>query len=442
MSPPGRPKGEYPSAQREGTPVSEGRPADPPPQARNPGAPVRASAPRVAGSAKAYVLTPGREKSLLHRHPWVFSGAIDKVRGDVQSGDTVDIIAADGRFLARAAASPASQIRARVWTFDAGETVDAKFIEERLRRSIARRANLFNSEHDAARLVHAESDGVPGVIVDRFGGTLSVQLLSAGAEAWRDAIVDALARITGVASIVERSDVEVRALEQLPERSGPLRGAAPADVRIVEHGVQYAIDVAAGQKTGFYLDQRDNRLRVRVLARDADVLDCFCYTGGFALNALTSGARSVLAVDSSADAIAQARRNAALNALPDRIEWVEADAFRHLRLLRDQNRQFDLVILDPPKLAPTVRHVERAARAYKDINLLALKMLRPGGWLATFSCSGGVGIELFQKIVAGAAVDARVDAQIGGRLGPSADHPVSLSFPEGDYLKGLLVQRM
>jgi 23S rRNA (cytosine1962-C5)-methyltransferase len=412
MSAPGRPRPEYRSAQHEG------------------------------GPTRAYVLAPGREKSLLHRHPWVFSGAIAKIKGDVQPGDTIDIVAADGRFLARAAASPASQIRARVWTFDAGETVDPAFLEQRLRRSIARRSHLFDADHDAARLVHAESDGLPGIIVDRFGGTLAIQLLSAGAEAWRAALVDALARITGVESIVERSDVEVRALEQLPERRGPLRGVAPGGVRIVEHAVQYAVDVAGGQKTGFYLDQRDNRQRLRGLARNADVLDCFCYTGGFALNALAAGARTVLAVDSSGDAIAQARRNASLNSLPDRIDWVEADAFRHLRLLRDQNRQFDLIVLDPPKLAPTARHVERAARAYKDINLLALKMLRPGGWLATFSCSGGVGIELFQKIVAGAAVDARVDAQIGGRLGPSPDHPVSLAFPEGDYLKGLLVQRI
>jgi 23S rRNA (cytosine1962-C5)-methyltransferase len=400
------------------------------------------SAEREGGAVRAYVLAPGREKSLLHRHPWVFSGAIAKIKGDVQPGDTVDVIAADGRFLARAAASPASQIRARVWTFDPSETVDPEFLEQRLRRSIARRSHLFDADHDAARLVHAESDGLPGVIVDRFGGTLAVQLLSAGAEAWRGALVDALARITGVGSIVERSDVEVRALEQLPERSGPLLGVAPGAVHVVEHGIRYAIDVAEGQKTGFYLDQRDNRLRLRGLARDADVLDCFCYTGGFALNALEGGARSVLAVDSSGEAIAQARRNAALNSLPDRIDWVEADAYRFLRLLRDQNRQFDLIVLDPPKLAPTVRHVERAARAYKDINLLALKMLRPGGWLATFSCSGGVGIELFQKIVAGAAVDARLDAQIGGRLGPSPDHPVSLSFPEGDYLKGMLIQRI
>ena len=389
----------------------------------------------------AYVLAPGREKSLLNRHPWVFSGAIAKVRGDVGPGDTVDILADDGRFLGRAAASPASQIRARIWTFDEKEHVDAAFFERRLRSAIARRAPLLTGEHPAARLVHAESDGMPGLIADRFGSTVVVQVLAAGAEAWRDTIFDALARITGATAIVERSDVEVRALEQLAERRGLVSGVATEHIEIVEHDLRYGIDVTAGQKTGFYLDQRDNRRRVRAMARDADVLDGFCYTGGFALNARVGGARSIMAIDSSSDAIAQGCRNLALNPSGADVEWVEADAFSHLRLLRDRNRQFDLIVLDPPKLAPTVRHVERAARAYKDINLLAFKMLRPGGCLVTFSCSGGVGIELFQKIVAGAAVDARVDARIEARLGPASDHGAALSFPEGDYLKGLVLRR-
>ena len=388
-----------------------------------------------------YVLSPGREKSLLHRHPWVFSGAIATIKGDVTPGATVDLKAEDGRFLGRGAASPASQIRARIWTFDPAEAIDESFFERRLRAAVARRARLFDADNTAARLVHAESDGLPGLIVDRYDDTLVVQVLSAGAELWRETVFDLLVRITGCGCVFERSDVEVRALEGLPARSGPVRGSGPTELTINEHGLKYLVDVAAGQKTGFYIDQRDNRRQVEYLAGGRDVLNCFGYTGGFALSALRGGARSVMSVDSSADAVRGAQRNAQLNGLDDgRALWVEADVFKHLRLLRDQARQFDLIVLDPPKLAQTVQHVERAARAYKDINLLAFKLLRPGGMLATFSCSGGVGIELFQKIVAGAAVDARVDAQIIGRLGPSADHPVLLSFPEGDYLKGLLVR--
>ena len=388
----------------------------------------------------AYVLKPGREKSLLHRHPWVFSGAIARADGDITPGATVDIRADDGRLLARAAASPASQIRARVWSFDPADTIDAAFVARRLAASFARRETLADSL-GAARLVHGESDGLPGIIVDRYADVLVAQILSAGAERWRDALFDALVQTTGCGNVYERSDAEVRALEGLPQRTGIVRGNVPSGLAIEEHGLRYTVDVAGGQKTGFYLDQRDNRRLIKSIAGGADVLDCFCYSGGFSLNALAGGARTVVAVDSSADAMAAARNNAQVNGLDDgRVSWIEADVFKYLRLLRDQARQFDLIVLDPPKLAPTVQHVERAARAYKDINLLALKLLRPGGTLATFSCSGAIGVELFQKIVAGAAVDARIDARIIGRLGPAPDHPVLLSFPEGDYLKGLLLR--
>ena len=327
-----------------------------------------------------YVLNPGREKSLLHRHPWVFSGAIGSIKGEVVAGATVDVIAEDGRFLGRGAASPASQIRARIWTFDPKVAVDATFFEQRLRAALAWRAPLLTTENTAARLVHAESDGLPGVIVDRYADTLVVQLLSAGAEAWRDVIFAALSRVTGCARIYERSDAEVRALEGLPARSGSVRGDAGTELIVAEHGLQYEVDVAGGQKTGFYLDQRNNRRRVAEFAAGREVLDCFCYGGGFSLNALRAGAGSVLGVDSSGDAIAAAQRNARRNGQDDgRATWLEADVFKHLRLLRDQGRQFDLVVLDPPKLAPTVQHVERAARAYKDVNLLALKLLRMRG---------------------------------------------------------------
>jgi 23S rRNA (cytosine1962-C5)-methyltransferase len=388
-----------------------------------------------------FILAPGREKSLLQRHPWVFSGAIARIKGDVAPGATVDVIAADGRFLGRGAASPSSQIRVRIWTFDPDQRIDAAFFDRRLRESIARRVQFLDAGHTATRLVHAESDGLPGLVVDRYGDRLVVQFLSAGPEAWRDTIVESLAAITDCA-IFERSDAEVRTIEGFAPRAGWLAGDGEAIATIVEHGLRYRVDLLRGQKTGFFLDQRDNRSRVGTHAKGRDVLDGFSYSGGFTLNALAGGARSVVAIDSSRDAIESAQANLQANGFDAScVEFVEADAFSYLRLMRDQGRRFDLIVLDPPKLAPTVRHVERAARAYKDINLLALKLLSSDGLLATFSCSGGVGIELFQKIIAGAAVDARVDAQIVARFGPAGDHPVSLAFPEGDYLKGLLVRR-
>jgi 23S rRNA (cytosine1962-C5)-methyltransferase len=387
-------------------------------------------------------LQAGREKSLRLKHPWVFSGAIATVDGAPGSGETVALHAADGQFLATAAWSPSSAIRARVWSFDAREPIDDAFIAGRVRAAVAARVPMLDAAHSGCRLVHAESDGLPAVIADRYGEVVVIQLLSAGAEAWRDSIVTALVDATGCAAVYERSDAEVRSLEGLPPRTGAAYGVLPERVSFVEGDLSYGVDVVAGQKTGFFLDQRENRRRIRALAQERDVLDCFCYTGGFSVAALAGGARSVLAVDSSADALAQARENVARNGLDDsRCAWRDADVFAELRKLRDTARSFDLIVLDPPKFAPTARHMEKAARAYKDINLLALKLLRPGGLLATFSCSGGMSPELFQKIVAGAALDAAADAAIVGRFAPGADHPVALNFPEGDYLKGLLVRK-
>lgn len=388
-------------------------------------------------------LQPGRERSLLLRHPWIFSGAIDAVDGDPAPGATVTVTAAGGEALALAAWSPASQIRARVWTFDPGATIDAAFFAAAVHRAAHARAPLLDAGHSAARLVHGESDGLPGVIADRYGDVVVVQLLAAGAEAWREAIVDALATLPGVTCIVERSDADVRALEGLPSRSGVVLGTLPRPLTIVEDGLVFAVDPLAGQKTGFYLDQRDNRALVRSLAAGRRVLDAFCHSGGFTLAALAGGASDVLSIDSSAEAVAQGRANLACNpALASgRATWVTADAFADLRRLRNAGATFDLVVLDPPKFAPTAAHAPAAARAYKDINLLALKMLAPGGLLATFSCSGGMPAELFQKVVAGAALDAGCDGQILRRLGPAVDHPVALTFPEGHYLKGLLVRK-
>jgi 23S rRNA (cytosine1962-C5)-methyltransferase len=391
----------------------------------------------------ALVVKPGRDKSLRQRHPWLFSGAIARVQGTPRAGDTVDVLAADGAFLARAAYSPESQIRARVWTFDPGTRVDAALIEARIRSAAAARESLLDARHTGCRLVHGESDALPGVVVDRYAGTLVVQLLSCGAEAWRDTIVQTLAALPGVRCVVERSDADVRALEGLPPRVDVAHGALPDPLEFVEAGIAYRVDALHGQKTGFYLDQRDNRARIGGLAAGRETLNAFCYSGGFSLAALAGGATRVDSIDSSAEALALARANLAANPslAADRATWTEADVFAELRRLRDADRRFDLIVLDPPKFAPTAQHAPRAARAYKDINLSAFRLLRPGGLLATFSCSGGVSADLFQKIVAGAALDAKADACILARLGPSADHPVALNFPEGDYLKGLLIRR-
>lgn len=355
-------------------------------------------------------------------------------------GESVQIVARDGAFLASAAYCPQSQIRARVWSFDVNETIDAAFMRRRLEASIARRAAMREGS-DAMRLVHGESDGLPGLIVDRYADTIVVQILSAGAERWRAYWGPALAELTGAKTVYERSDVEVRTLEGLAPHTGPLVGEANGLARIREDDIAYDVDIVNGQKTGFYLDQRENRALAGSLAADTEALNAFCYTGGFSLSALKGGARHVTSVDTSEEALALARRNAGINGFDaSRSEWMAADVFAQLRKFRDQGRKFGLVVLDPPKFAPTEKHVPNAARAYKDINLWAMKLLAPGGHLLTFSCSAAVAPDLFHKIVAGAAADARVDLQIRRHLGPALDHPVSIHFPEGEYLKGLWLQ--
>jgi 23S rRNA (cytosine1962-C5)-methyltransferase len=394
------------------------------------------------------ILKPGREKSLLRRHPWIFSGAIDRIVGSPQTGETVGILDHKKQFLAWAAYSPKSQISARVWTFEQDEQVDAAFFARRIDRAIGLRTSLGMlgasvgelgpRDSNAVRLIHAESDHIPGLVVDRYADALVLQSLTAGSEAWRDLFADILLEKTGLKLIYERSDADVRELEGLPVRNGWMRGEASGRVEIREHGLRYLVNLATGHKTGFYLDQRWNRARIGQLASGRDVLNCFCYTGGFSLQAAAGGARSVLSVDSSADALALASENAALNGVTQGLEWREADVFQVLRKFRDERRSFDMIILDPPKFAATVLQAEKAARGYKDINLLAFKLLRPGGLLATFSCSGGIDAALFQKIVAGAALDAGVDAAIVEHMSQAGDHPIALEFPEGAYLKGLV----
>lgn len=400
----------------------------------------------------ALILKPGREKSLLRRHPWIFSGAIHHVDDPPAPGETADVLSSRGDFLARAAYSPHSQIRARVWTFD-DEPVNPDFFRRRIQSAIRARdtfSPLPEGEGpgvrsaDALRLIYAESDGLPGLIVDRYADMLVMQCLTTGAEFWRETFADILLEETGLKNIYERSDADVRELEGLPPRLGPLRGSMiQAPLTILEHGLKFLVDIERGHKTGFYLDQRTNRLRVRELARGREVLDCFCYTGGFTVNTLSEGAKSVLSVDASAEALALAKENVALNSLPaKKANFLEGDVFQVLRKFRDEDRLFDMIVLDPPKFAATAAQAEKASRGYKDINLLAFKLLRPGGILVTFSCSGGVDAALFQKIVAGAALDAGAEVQIIERLSQAPDHPVSLYFPEGAYLKGLVCYKI
>jgi len=394
------------------------------------------------------ILKPGREKSLLRRHPWVFSGAVEKVSGEPQLGATVDVRAADGRWLARAAYSPQSQIIARIWSFQEAEAISPEFFRAKLTRAIASRSTFHVSSFDklrtgrftAARLVNAESDGLPGLIVDCYADYVVCQFLSAGAEFWRETVVNVLQELAPCAGVYERSDVDVRTKEGLPTRAGLLAGEQPpALVEIEENGARLLVDVVRGHKTGFYLDQRDNRARLAEFTAGKEVLNCFAYTGGFGVMALRGGAAHITQIDSSGPALELARQNCELNTFPaSRFTHQEADVFSALRQFRDSRRQFDVIVLDPPKFAESKHQIEKAARGYKDINLLAFKLLRPGGVLFTFSCSGAIELPLFQKIVADAALDAGREAQILHRLTQAADHPVALNFPEGEYLKGLV----
>ncbi len=396
---------------------------------------------------KTVRLRPGKERSALRRHPWFFEGSV--AGGKADSGETVRVEDSTGRFLAWAAYSPLSSIRLRAWSFDESERIDARFLGRRIGAAIDVRAR-WPIASDGVRLVHGEADGLPGLIVDRYGDLLSAQFLSAGVERWKAAIADALLQKTGASRLYERSDTSAREREGLRPRSGWLCPAdattgapAPTEVEIEEHGWRFAVDVASGHKTGFYLDQRDNRKRFADTVRHFGferVLNCYCYTGGFSVAALAGGATHVTAIDSSAPALVRAADNVARNGFAAaRHEPLDADVNERLRAFLDERRTFDAIVLDPPKLAPTAAHAERAARAYKDINRLALMLLRPGGALFTFSCSGGIDASLFHKIVAGAGIDAGVDGFIHARLGAAPDHPMTIDFPEGEYLKGMVI---
>lgn len=387
------------------------------------------------------ILKPGRERSLIRQHPWIFSGAVQKTENVSQPGETVDIISADGNWLARGAYSPYSKILIRIWTFDTDELVNPTFLFNRLQQAFQARQQLFTClSINAYRLVNSESDGLPGLIVDRYRDFLVCQFLSAGSEFWKTEIVTQLQQLIDCTGIYERSDVIIRNKEGLKPVSGVLWGEAPPDlIKIQEGDLRFLVDIKDGHKTGFYLDQRENRMAMAEFARRKTVLNCFAYTGGFGLWALHGDAEWVLNVESSASLLELARKNIELNRFdPNKIENIEGDVFQELRQFRDKGRKFDIIILDPPKFAESVSQVLKASRGYKDINLLAFKLLKPGGILFTFSCSGHVSLDLFQKIISDAALDAGREAQIVRYLSQAADHPIALTFPEGRYLKGLI----
>jgi 23S rRNA (cytosine1962-C5)-methyltransferase len=389
---------------------------------------------------KSIRLREGKERSLLRRHPWVFEGSI--ARGKADPGETVRVEASDGTFLCWASFSPESLIRVRAWSFDEQERIDAAFFERRIAAALALRARMPIAS-DSVRLIHGEADGLPGLIVDRYGDTLSAQFLSAGTERWKQTIADLLLAQTGLTRIYERSDANVRTLEGMEPVTGWLRGEGGTELVISENSWKLSLDVAEGHKTGYYLDQRDNRKKFAEVVKHygcQSVLNCFSYTGGFSVAALAGGATDVISVDSSGPALARATAHVALNGFdPAHHTALDADVNHTLRDMLKQGRSFDAIVLDPPKFAPTAAHAERAARAYKDINRLGLMLLKPGGLLFTFSCSGGVGPELFHKIVAGAGIDAGADGLILDRVGATPDHPQTIYFPEGEYLKGLLI---
>jgi 23S rRNA (cytosine1962-C5)-methyltransferase len=391
---------------------------------------------------KTVTLREGKERSVLRRHPWVFQGSVAKGGGD--AGETVRVVSHDGKFLAWAAFSPSSTIRLRVWSNDEAERIDDAFFARRIATALALRARLPIAS-DGVRLVHGEADGLPGLIVDRYGDTLSAQFLSAGTERHKAVLADALLQATGLTRLYERSDSGVRKLEGLEPVAGWLRGDGPTVIRITEHDWALTLDVAEGHKTGFYLDQRDSRKFFADTVRHfgyQKVLNCYCYTGGFSVAALAGGATQVTSVDSSAPALARAVAHVQGNGFdPAHHTALDADVNHTLRQALHAGERFDAIVLDPPKFAPTAAHAERASRAYKDINRLALKLLAPGGALFTFSCSGGVGPELFHKIVAGAGLDAGVDGMVYARLAAAPDHPQTIAFPEGEYLKGLVIIR-
>jgi len=389
------------------------------------------------------ILKKNREDALIRHHPWIFSGAIERVEGELPVGATVTVCNAAGKSLALGAYSPASQIRVSLWNFDPQDLIDKRFFKYRLQAAIEARKDLAASSN-AQRLVFSEADSLPGLIVDRYADVVVCQFLSAGADYHKPLILECLQELLPCRSIYERSDVSTRSKEGLNESSGLLIGEEPPEhVLIRENGLSYQVNIREGHKTGFYLDQRDNRAMVASLSGGREVLNCFSYTGGFGLAAMAGGAKSVINIDSSEQSLQMASNNAALNNMDSEcFSVMAADVPSSLREMQNAQQSFDLIVLDPPKFIDNKQQIDRGARAYKDINLQAFKLLRPGGLLFTFSCSGLMPDRLFQKIVADAALDAQCQAQIIHQLTQASDHPVSLNFPEAAYLKGFCIRKV
>jgi 23S rRNA (cytosine1962-C5)-methyltransferase len=396
------------------------------------------------------ILKAGKERPLSRHHPWVYSNAVERLEGKLYPGCTIHILNHEGQFVAKGLYSPVSQIRVRVLSWDESETIDHAFFKRRIAKAVSHRDQWVKNTN-AIRLIFGESDGLPGLVVDQYADTLVCQFLFVGMEYWKEAITDVLVKQTGCKRIVERSDAAVRAREGLEPHIGALFGELPTEpVLINECGVLYTVDVLKGHKTGFYIDQRDSRDLLSQLSEDKEVLNVFCYTGGFSLAALKGGAKHVTSVDSSGDALAMAQKQMAVNGFDDsRATWIDSDAFAVLTQLRKDERQFDIVVLDPPKFAPSAHHLEKALGAYRQINRAGMQLLKPGGLLFTFSCSGAVDSALFERAIAMAGAEAMahssdkaLDFRVMKRLSSGADHPLLTSFPEGDYLKGLLLQRV
>ena len=390
----------------------------------------------------AIYIKQDRVKAIKRKHPWIFSKAISKVEGDPKLGENVDVFSVNGEWLATAAYSPHSQIRARIWSFDREEAVDLAFFENKIARAIAIRQPIIErSDTNAYRLLCAESDGLPGVTVDVYQDTIVCQMLSAGAEFHKQTIFDALLKAFPDFNLYERSDVDVRSKEGLKKTSGLIAGELKQPIEIKENGIKALVNIVNGHKTGYYNDQRDNRLALEKYCKDADVLNCFSYTGTFGLYAARGGANHVTQVDMSADALNIAEQNAQLNELDlSKMSFIKADVFKLLRQYREENKRFDVIVMDPPKFVENKGQLRSASRGYKDINMLAMQLLNPGGYLLTFSCSGLMDAPLFQKVVADAALDAKREMVFVEKLHQAQDHVIGSAYPEGYYLKGFVCQ--
>jgi 23S rRNA (cytosine1962-C5)-methyltransferase len=386
-------------------------------------------------------LKRGRDKSVLRKHPWIFSGAIDSVKEFKENGEPVDVFSADGKLVAKGAYCPHSQIAVRIFSFYPEEIINPDFFRKKIEDAIQLRKTIINYETtNALRIINAEGDYLPGLVVDKYGDFLVCQFLSAGIEFWKHDIVELLKEFFQPIGILERSDSENRLKEGLEPTKGILYGNGPPDLfEVVENNLKFLVDMKKGHKTGFYLDQRDNRMLISDFAKDKEILNCFSFSAGFSVYALKAGAKKVINLDSSQEALELAEKNLVLNGFTsDKFDNIQDDVFKYLRKLRDTNNTFDMIILDPPKFAESASQITKASRGYKDINLLAMKLLKPGGTLFTFSCSGHITLELFNKIIADAAVDSNKNVHIIKFLSQSSDHIISSNFPEGLYLKGLI----